>query len=149
MTLTRLGFFKLLAAVGIGQSVLKAGPDQDTPRWKVIKRADGTDCRPYDYVGADKDGNYVCIPEQCEPKPGESRCPLGHCQKPRLLFDLGDGEHCYVRQTDPEAMQHLSDAERSAGIWKFKPCTKTSDTLVNACSTCGIVYVPPATKGKG
>lgn len=130
--MTRSAFLlKLLAAVGIGQAVtlrppkgntglLSAGPSQDTPRWKVIKRADGTDCRAYDYVGADSKGNYVCIPEQCEPKPGESRCPMGHCQKPRT----------YYVKTYP----YCSDLTDVGGI--------PEGLGHSVCSICGIVYVP-------
>ena len=51
--------------------------------------------------------------------PGEERCPLGHCQKPS-----------------------------KAGL--AKPISTDEQWFIDAhiCSTCGIVYVPPAIEGR-
>lgn len=73
MTLTRLGFFKLLAAVGVGQAAHKlrtkgvvwtggevgqARPtNEDAPTWAAVK---------------------IC-------EKGEELCPQGHCQKPKRI----------------------------------------------------------------
>lgn len=67
MTLTRLAFFKWLAAVGVGQAATTNG------RYgQCLRRVPGK--REYEWT--------TCY-EECPP--GEERCPLGHCQKPRVF----------------------------------------------------------------
>jgi hypothetical protein len=114
--MTRGMFFKVLAAVGMGQQA------QHFPMCKDAK------------IGE------VCLTdESC--KEGEERCPLGHCQKPRHLSIVDEGEHCLAREFDQEATNKESQTERDAGVVTMKPCKETADTFMSACSTCGIVYV--------
>lgn len=62
MTLTRLAFFKLLAAVGIGQAVPR---DQ----LQCLQSNDG------------KELHFA----SCSCESDKENCPLGHCQKPRRI----------------------------------------------------------------
>jgi hypothetical protein len=66
MTITRMAFFKLLAAIGLGQAA-KANGAVTYPR----------PCPDF------PDGPCVETgPTKMSCKDGEERCPLGHCQKP-------------------------------------------------------------------
>lgn len=71
--MTRGMFFRVMAALGLGQA---------------IKRPDGSDCKSSDLVVGSSSGVVCLEPGHGEPpcKEGENRCPLGHCQKPRNVW---------------------------------------------------------------
>jgi hypothetical protein len=64
MTITRLAFFKLLAAVGLTQL-----PSQDPAGTQCLVSNDGIELRF----------------APCSCGEGDERCPLGHCQKPTIV----------------------------------------------------------------
>ena len=108
MTLTRMAFFKLLAAVGIGQGIanapvsvqcLEAGPGKKTWVWT-----------------------------KCDCAEGEERCPLGHCQKPHTLVHI---------------VHDLKNGGEGFAVTSWRT-TDVEYIAPSICSTCGIVYVPPA-----
>lgn len=70
MTITRLAFFKLMAAVGIGQATTRTLPTQSS----------GEQC-----LGSDRSGPLKWVPCHDECADGEEKCPLGHCQKPQKI----------------------------------------------------------------
>lgn len=118
MTLTRLAFFKLLAAVGMGQQVL-----QDCGSKNPCLTSNGHIGAVPAWKCAALDGRVV----ECAPKEGEEYCPLGHPQKPSYhLAPVPTDIHEYNRQR-----QLLMEY---GGGW----------IVPSVCSVCGIVYVPIA-----
>jgi hypothetical protein len=64
------------------------------------------------------------IPCELHPcKEGEERCPLGHCQKPTVLY-LGE----YTNRVTPQPNEFLMYTSKIAEQ--------------HICTKCGIVYVP-------
>jgi len=85
MTITRLAFFKLLAAFGLGQATV--GSDKQCLR-EIPGHKGGVEWRHCD-AGCEKD---------------EERCPLGHCQKPTirplLITSIGANENEAIKLDD-------------------------------------------------
>lgn len=126
MTLTRLAFFKLVGAMGIGQAVnLKPNeiccPDnmgQGATRNEILAGP------------KDQDDNFICMASDehghlhfapCACGTDEERCPMGHCQKPKRINGTTSSLTIYAAD-DPGAA--LGQVE------------------LHVCSVCGIVYVP-------
>lgn len=69
----------------------------------------------------------------CRPacKPGEERCPLGHCQKPLYLdvLDIDGGQVMHpIRIVN---IFGTANGKKSWSTWNIKP---------HVCSVCGIIY---------
>lgn len=127
MLLTRVGFLKLLAAVGIGQAtrtqptqpssdvLIQTGPLSD-PATQCLKPS--LDHRGWEFTKCNAD---------CEN--GEEKCPLGHCQKPSAYLEpkpiWGKGGREGTEMTGLTMMYY------EPGKWIAQ----------HVCSTCGIVYI--------
>lgn len=88
MLLTRVGFFKLLAAIGIGQATkvttCKVGDvcELSYSRGQLPQKSDDKQCL------RQVPGKYKFEWTRCnvDCEEGEERCPLGHCQKPDMFM---------------------------------------------------------------
>jgi hypothetical protein len=98
--MTRGMFFKMLAALA---------QDINIPRCSDARIGKDTAC---------------WVDQEC--KEGEERCPLGHCQKPMVVW-LG------------EYTQRVTTSQQPEWPIAFEQ---------RVCSTCGVVYVQPR-KGRG
>jgi hypothetical protein len=111
--MTRGMFFRLLGALGFGQTLTQPTPQNSGP---VKPSWDG----PY----SDEQGGcfvtthtpFALMRVPC--KEGEEYCPLGHSQK----AELGP---VFVLESDP----NMQNAARSKALTHY-------------CAVCGIVYVP-------
>lgn len=121
MTLTRLAFFRLLGAIGIGQAAKECTSKHPCLLGTPL---DLTHIRPLDpekQCLRELPGHNRFEEVRCDAgcEKGEENCPLGHCQKPDLFtvdeVILGSTTGRFVRQ-------------------------------LRICSTCGIVYVPKGDK---
>ena len=120
--ISRAMFFKLLAAVGLGQDIQRL-PYTPLPEFppQLPSCPEGYDCTVI------KDGVVRFTPQEHphlrECKEGEERCPLGHCQKPSefvlLLRSVGANDGEGVKMDGFDFFRHGA----------------------SVCSTCGMLYV--------
>lgn len=119
--------WRVLAFGWVGQQATSGRLPSDTNgRWTKMRP------RP-ELCPIDADYFNGCGPEPCAP--GESRCPLGHCQKARVvklqpLYEVP----CMRYRVDGT----LADDGLPCGVVGGPPFEQ------HICSTCGIVYVPVA-----
>jgi hypothetical protein len=117
MTLTRAGFFKgLLAAIGLVQVLPK--PDNK----QCLRQVPGK--YEFEWTRCDAD---------CEE--GEERCPLNHCQKPRVVK--------VQAMTEMDTFQWRNDG---TGAQPTKTDIPSGAFEQHVCAVCWVVYVPQETK---
>lgn len=112
--MTRSAFLlKLLAVVGIGQS---AQPP----------------CHPKGVITNVFESTPECPSSKPECGEGESRCPMGHCQKPRVVN--------LQATIKAPCMRYNFDGTL---VDDGTPCTVASGNFEqHVCSVCGVCYVP-------
>ena len=127
--MTRGMFFKLIAGLWAGQAT------QSTPI-----EADSGWCLDAKTLTA----------KPCACKPGEERCPLSHCQKPRYVVIEGRIVDVPEQEVEHHPAQSWNDVPFNSGgevipEWHI-PAFDTYKTNLHICAVCGVCYVPPSSK---
>jgi hypothetical protein len=118
--MTRGMFFRVLAAVGLGQGV--GWPDaKPRPMWPTAQRVIRTQVDPT---------------PQCNKN--EEHCPLGHCQKPRIL----EVKSADITERVAEAMECLKKSTHRFDLDCGYITSPWETNEQHVCSACGIVYIP-------